>query len=241
MPKLKCAFVDDETFAIDLLTENIALIPDLVLVKSFTSPLKALTEISVADGIDILFLDIDMPELTGLDLANQLYTKVKYVIFVTAFVKYAFDAFEVRAYDYLLKPIEKLRFIATMQTILLKEQKKTAPATSNLLFVKSNLKGKFNTVKLSDIILIYIDGHKLYLVTHSEKFETTETIKKMEERLANDPRFLRVHLANIINIEKIKSIEGNTIEMPNGYKVPVSDRYKSELMSLVTKGLNSSG
>ncbi|RDC56174.1 DNA-binding response regulator [Pedobacter chinensis] len=235
MFKLKCAIVDDENFAIELLAEKMAILPDLQLVKTFTSPLKALAEISEADDIDILFLDIDMPELTGIDLAGKLQPRVKYIIFITAFAKYALDAFGVKAYDYLLKPIEKLRFIDTIQSIIEKEQKKIKSRTTDLIFVKSNLKGKYNMVKRSEIILIYIDGHKLFLITHTEKFETTETLKNIQERLAHDSRFLRVHQANIINIEKIINIEGNTIEMINSYKVPVSERYKPELMRLVTK------
>jgi DNA-binding LytR/AlgR family response regulator len=233
MQILKCAIVDDESFAIELLADKLKLFSNLDLVETFTNPELALLKIGEEDSIDILFLDIDMPGMTGLELGAKLRKRVKYLIFTTAFSNYALDAFGVKANDYLLKPIEQIRFIESIQSILSLERKRQSTNQSNLLFIKSNLKGKFLSVKLSEVSLIYVEGHKLIMISNDQRYETTESLKNIEARLSDDIRFLRVHNSNLINIEKIVKIEGNTIELIGRYKVPVSDRYKEKLMSVV--------
>ncbi|GGE51768.1 LytR/AlgR family response regulator transcription factor [Pedobacter psychrotolerans] len=230
MPILKCAIVDDESFAIELLSENIKLFLDLKLIKTFNDPIQALVNISKEDKIDILFLDIDMPELSGIELGQRLRDRVKYVIFTTAYSKYAIDAFRIKADDYLLKPIEKLRFIESMQSILAKECNLSSQKSRSLIFIKSNVKGKFISIKLNDITLVYVEGHKLFIVTQTQLHETSESLKNTVLKLSHDSRFLRVHNSNLINIERIVKIEGNTIEMEGNYKVPVSETYKKKLM-----------
>lgn len=239
MPTLKCAIVDDENFAIELLSDHIKLFPELTLVKTFTNPVSALLNIQQDDEIDILFLDIDMPEITGLDLAKKLRSHVKYIIFTTAFSKYALEAFGVKANDYILKPIDKKSFIESIQTIIVAETKKTSDRPTELLFVKSNIKGKFVSIRLGDIILIYVEGHKLFIVTAEQSYETSDSLKNIGVKLSKDTRFLKVHNSNIINLDKIIKIEGNTIEMAGKYKVPVSDNRKAQLLQAI--GIDSKG
>lgn len=236
MPKLKCTIVADESFAIELLSEKLKLFPDLHLVKTFTDPTVALLEIKMEDKIDILFLDIDMPGLTGLELGAKLRHKVKYLIFTTAFSKYAVEAFRMRVQDYLLKPIDKIRFIESMNTILSIEQSKLQLPDRELFFIKSNIKGKFVSVPLGEIILIYVEGHKLFIITSGQQYETSESLKNIESKLLKDTRFLRVHNSNMINLKKIVKIEGNTIEMEGKYTVPISETYKSKLMNVIGVG-----
>lgn len=233
---MNCAIVDDEVFSIELLADKIKLFPNLTLVKKFTDPTVALLEINDEDGIDILFLNISMPRLTGLELGAKLRQKVRYLIFTSNSSKYAIEAFDIRAHDYLLKPIKKTRFIICIQSILLIEQNKYKAPNTDLLFVKSNLKGKFISIKLNEVILIYVEGHKLFIITKNQVYETSESLKNIENRLSNVPKFLRVHNSNMINIEKIIKIEGNTIDMSGNYKVPVSESYKSTLMNVI--GIN---
>lgn len=233
MSVLKCVILDDETFAIELLADKIKLFPDLEIYKTYTSPMVALLEISEEDEIDILFLDIDMPGLTGIELGSKLRHKVKYLIFTTAFSKYAIDAFGIKAQDYLLKPIEEFRFIEAIQSILSLEKKHRVTPQRDLLFIKGTLKGKYLGLKLADLILIYVEGHKIFIKTEDNHYETTESLKNIESRLSNDSRFLRVHNSNIINVEKIVKIEGNTIEMVNEYKVPISENHKASLLSVI--------
>jgi len=232
MLTLKCAIVDDENFAIELLSDHIKLFQELNVVKSFTDPAEALVKITPEDRIDILFLDIDMPGLSGLELGMRLKSRVKYIIFTTAFSKYALEAFGVRAQDYLLKPIEKIKFIESIQEIL-ELEKRRLPVSKDLLFVKSNLKGKFVGIKISQVILIYIEGHRLFIVEKNQKYETTESLKNIEQRLSDNLNFLRIHNSNIVNLEKIIKIEGNTIELEGKYKVPISEKYKPKLINAI--------
>ena len=233
MLKLKCAIVDDESFAIELLSDHIKLFQELSLVKTFTSPVNALLEIKGDDKIDILFLDIDMPEITGLELATKLRSCVKYLIFTTAFSKYALQAFGVKANDYLLKPIDKKSFIESVQSIIVGESQKKLNRLGELLFIKSNVKGKFVSIKLVDIILMYVEGHKLFIITAEQRYETSESLKNIGDRLSEYTRFLKVHNSNIINLDKIIKLEGNTIEMEGRYKVPVSENRKAQLLQVI--------
>lgn len=239
MPTLKCAIVDDESFAIELLSDHIKLLPDLTLAKTFTNPVSALLSIQQSDEIDILFLDIDMPEITGLELAAKLRSRVKFLIFTTAFSKYALEAFGVKANDYLLKPIDKKSFIESIQAITAAESKKTRDRPTELLFVKSNVKGKFVSVILKDIIVIYVEGHKLFIVTADQQYETSDSLKNIGIKLSRDTRFLKVHNSNIINLDQIIKIEGNTIEMTGKYKVPVSENRKAQLLKAI--GIDNKG
>ena len=233
MLTLKCAIVDDESFAIDLLSDHIKLFPELSLVKTFTNPLTALLNIQRDDEIDILFLDIDMPEITGIELATRLRPHIKYLVFITAFSKYALEAFGVKANDYLLKPIEKKKFIDSMHSLLTLESKEKKNRSTELIFVKSNIKGKFVSIKIGEIILIYVEGHKLFIITTNQCYETSDSLKNIGKKLSAEIRFLKVHNSNIINIEKIIKVEGNTIEMEGKYKVPVSENHKGQLMQAI--------
>jgi two-component system LytT family response regulator len=233
MPILNCVIVDDEGYAIELLIEHINLFPELRVIKTFTDPTKALLEISIKDNIDILFLDIDMPTITGLELGRKLRDKTKFLIYTTAHSEYAIHAFGIKAQDYLLKPIDKVRFIDSIQSVFSSVQSTSKPQLPGLLFIKSKLKGKFLSVKLVEVILIYVEGHKLFIVTRGELYETAESLKNIEHKLQGDSRFMRVHNSNLVNLDKIIKIEGNTIEMEGKYKVPVSEFHKPKLLQII--------
>lgn len=236
---MKCVIVDDESFAIELLSKYINLFPELDLVNTFTNPIKALIELSNIEELDILFLDIDMPEISGIQLASKLRKNFRYIIFTTAFSKYAVNAFGVKAFDYLLKPIEKVRFFETIDAVLKQEKLQLITPNKNILIVKNNVKGKFTSIHLNELVLVYIVGHKLHLITTNGNFETTGTIKNIAEYLSKDSRFMRVHHANIINLEKISSIEGNQIYMNNKFVIPISERYKPLLIQFINENSSS--
>nr|WP_199158818.1 LytTR family DNA-binding domain-containing protein [Pedobacter sp. ASV2] len=237
--KLKCAIIDDEEFAIKLLIEHIEIIHDLIIFKTFTNPLIALANICDTDEIDILFLDIDMPSLSGIDLAAKLIHKVKHVIFTTAHTEYALQAFGVNACGYLLKPINPVRFIETVTRIINIERKNETnrQKNDNLFFIKGDLKGKFIGISPDEIILFYTNDHHINIETTSSQYKTSDTMKNIEERLKDDERFIRVHQSNIINTEKIVHVDGNTVFLINNWKVPVSEQYKKSLMTFISQKL----
>ncbi|MGQ7854385.1 LytR/AlgR family response regulator transcription factor [Pedobacter sp. WC2501] len=236
--KLKCAIIDDEAFAIKLLEEQLALIPNLSIHKIFTNPIKALVEISQEDEIDILFLDIDMPELSGIDLAAKLVGKVRFIIFTTAYSQYALEAFGVYAFDYLLKPIEPIKLIDSVNRVLQNyRQPQQYSLSKNIFFIKGEFKGKYIGIKSDDIILFYTKEHYIMIETTTGQYRTNESLRHIEEKLVNDERFIRVHQSNIINMEKIQHVDGNTIYLSNKWKVPVSDFYKKKFMELLSKNL----
>ncbi|WP_316805036.1 LytTR family DNA-binding domain-containing protein [Pedobacter nototheniae] len=237
---LKCVIIDDEDFAVKLLSEYIEMIQELVIIKTFTNPLTALAEITYADEIDILFLDIDMPGLSGIDLATVLTNKIKHLIFTTGHDQYALQAFAVNAEGYLLKPINPLRFIETVKRILNKEEKKidvVKKKKDNLFFIKGDVKGRFIGISPDEIILFYTNAHYITIETTSNQYQTNDTMKNIEERLKDDIRFIRVHQSNIINTEKIIQVDGNTVFLTNNWKVPVSEHYKKSFMNFISQKL----
>jgi len=236
--KYNCIIIDDEAFAIRLLSELISNIPYLHISKTYDDPLKALSELSLWNEVDILFLDIDMPELSGIQLASKLSNNVKNIVFTTAYPQYALEAFGVYATDYLLKPIEAVRFIESVNNIVGKyDNALPAEQESNLVFIKGDLKGKYIRLNPDEIILIYTNEHYLQIVTHSKEYRTNETLKNIMLKLKNDTRFIRIHQSNAINIEQIILVEGNTVLLKNNWKVPISEHYKKDFMSLINKKL----
>ncbi|RDC55379.1 DNA-binding response regulator [Pedobacter chinensis] len=241
---LSCIIVDDEAFSIELLSDRISSFKNLKIVKTFTNPLEALAEIGSATEIDILFIDIDMPDLSGLNLAEKVRHKVKYIIFTTAYPQFALEAFGVKAYDYLLKPIDNLKFIESIGRLitLANDSVSTANKKDDFIFIKGDLKGKYIKLMPEEIVLIYTRSHMVFIETTKGQFKTNDTIRNVESKLLpSDKRFLRVHQSNIINVDKILKIEGNTIYLDYKWEVPIGENYKKIVMEFVKEKLLNPG
>lgn len=241
---LKCIIVDDEAFSIELLSDRISFFKNLEVYKTFTNPLDALAEISTSEGIDILFIDIDMPELSGLNLAEKIRHKVRYIVFTTAYPQFALEAFGVKAYDYLLKPIDNLKFVESISrlTSLANEAVPGSTKNDDFIFIKGDLKGKYIKLRPENIVLIYTRSHMVFIETEQEQFKTNDTIRNMESQLLSaDKRFLRVHQSNIVNVDKILKIEGNTIYLEHKWEVPIGENYKKTVMEFVKDRLLNPG
>lgn len=236
-PNFKCIIIDDEIASIEALSNYINKMPTLDILGVYTNPLLALAEIKAEDEIDIALLDIDMPEISGIDLASKLEHKVKHIIFTTGHSKYALQAFGVHAFDYLLKPIRFSTFLDCVNAAMQVIQKKHSDNHTQQFFIKGDVKGRYLAVKAKDIILIYTQGHYAVIETEIAQFRTNETMKNIENRLLADGRFLRVHQSNIINIEKILSIDGNIIHLANTWTVSISESYKKSLINIVRRHL----
>jgi two-component system, LytTR family, response regulator len=236
---IRCLVVDDEPLALHILEDYISKMPFLTLVKATTNPIEAL-QLVQEGGIDLVFLDVQMPELTGIQFLRIANGKAK-VILTTAYSQYALEGYELDVIDYLLKPIAFDRFFKSVQkaqTIIQPSAKQEVKQeTSNpqndflsdFIFVKTE--HKIQKVYLNEIL--FIEGLKDYIsiFTPAERIITLQNMKKMEDALP-EKHFIRVHKSYIVSINKIDSIERSRIFI--GDKViPVGDTYRDEFFKIV--------
>lgn len=233
--KYSCIVIDDEPLGIELITDFVSQVPFLELKKIFRKPVEAMTYLQ-NNSIDLVFSDIEMPRLTGLDLLETL-ERQPYFIFITAHRHFAIDGFEKGAADYLIKPVRFERFLKAVNRV--KEQidvinKLTSRAIKNdRIFIKSE--SKFIKIMLSDIIYMEAQGNYLHIVTDAGTSQTLSTLKAMEEILHHS-NFFRIHRAFIVNTDRIQSLNGNIVQLSNGKIIPIASNKKELLYSLL--GLN---
>ena len=230
---INCIVVDDEPHAIEILDHYVKQTPHLHLVASFTNPIEAL-QLMGEQKIDLVFLDIQMPEVSGIDFIKAIQGKSK-VILTTAYSEFALEGYELAVVDYLLKPIRLARFLAAVQKVV--EQLNTASENSNpeddYIFVKTESKGKLLKINLADID--FIESMKNYVAIHRGQQKTLvyTSMKELEERLPKK-QFLRVHKSFIIPISRITGIEGNLVRLKNvTAEILIGENYKSELMEII--------
>lgn len=226
--KLNCLIVDDEPLAQDVLEAYLAEEPELNLVRKCSNALEAREALKNLD-VDLIFLDIQMPEISGIDFLKSLENPPM-VILTTAFPNYAVEGFNLDAVDYLLKPIPEDRFkkaIAKVKDLYLMRHPENSKNTEedDHIFVKADQK----LVKLKYDDIFYVEALADYVKIHTfeKRIITLQTMKKMEERLPSD-RFIRVHRSFIVGIGKIKSISGNKIELDQ-QQIPIGKNYKNSL------------
>jgi DNA-binding LytR/AlgR family response regulator len=229
---INCIIVDDEQHAIDILEHYIKQTPHLQLAGSFTNPIEALQLVGT-QKIDLVFLDIQMPELSGIDFIKTIQGKSK-VILTTAYSEFALEGYDLYVVDYLLKPIRLPRFLAAVQKAT-EQLGSTSPleAGDEYMFVKTESKGKLLKIDFADIDLV--ESMKNYMAIHrkGEKILVYTSMKELEERLPKK-QFLRVHKSFIIPIANITGIEGNLVRLKNiTIDVMIGDNYKAELMEII--------
>lgn len=230
-----CYVVDDEPHAIETLASYIEKAPGLELLGSSTNPLEALDLINTSIHPDITFLDVDMPQLSGLDLAGLISDRTA-VIFTTAFPDYALGAFEKNAADYLLKPISFERFLNSVKKVSGHLQAHIQDPANDHIFIKANIKGKVTRLNFTDIV--YVESIKNYVIIYAgeEKMITYLTMKELEAALPPE-KFFRVHKSFIVNAEKIKTVNGVNILLQNNIPVPLGQRYKTALQEYINAKL----
>ncbi len=235
---INCIIIDDEPLARKGLREYIADVDFLNLLGEYDNPLKATEMISHGD-VQLLFLDIQMPKITGLDFMKMLQKPVP-VIFTTAFPQYALDGFELNALDYLVKPISFDRFLKA--ALKAKEyyevrqknesDKIAADEKQDYFFIKADNK----LVKVSFNDILFIEALQNYVVVHTrgKKLITYLTFKSVEEYLPS-AQFIKVHKSFIVSASKIDSIDGNDIRIDQ-HHIPISRNLKEEVMERLLKG-----
>jgi two-component system, LytTR family, response regulator len=233
---LTCLIVEDEPLARNLLKEYVSKVSDLSLVDACSSPLAAL-EILRKHPVDILFLDIQMPEITGLSLLKILQKK-PFVILTTAYSQYALEGYELDVVDYLLKPITFERFLKAVDKVTqrihqpvhvaAKSEGNTKPQ-DDFVFVKDGT--KLVKVELADIL--YVEGLKDYVTIHTktQKVITLQRLKALEDQLPQD-RFIRIHHSYIIAVHAIDAIHKGEVKIGNAL-LPISESYRKSFREFV--------
>lgn len=232
---IRCVVIDDEPYARELLSEFITKVPNFKLEGAFSSALSALPVLS-KKNIDVLFLDIQMPDISGIDFLKTL-DKRPLVIFTTAFAEYALEGFELDVADYLLKPFDFSRFLKAVNKL---SHRLESPVTNtshgnhsakkDFIFVKDGTK----LVKVNLEEIQFIKGTREYvtIVTTSNKIMSLQAMKALEEELPEN--FIRVHNSFIVNITSIKSIAKNEIEIGDEI-IPVGITYKKSFFEKIRK------
>ena len=229
---MKCIIIDDEPLAIELLSDYVGKMPELELVGTYTNPIEALHSLE-KEPVDLVFLDIQMPELTGIQFMKITKGKTQFIL-TTAYENYALESYEYEVVDYLLKPITLDRFMVSLEKVKRKnsgteEQPIIQKTASNFMFVKSG--HKTQKVKFDDIL--YFEGLSDYVAIHSPEGKIL-TLEKMKHFAATLPaeRFVRVHKSFIISIEKIDFIERNRVVIGEKY-IPIGATYAEEFWKKV--------
>lgn len=235
---IKCLIIDDERLAREYLKNYISKIPQLELLGEFNSPLKAINLIKSGE-VDLLFLDIQMPDITGVDFLRTL-AQAPDVIFTTAYQEYALEGFNLNVTDYLLKPFSFERFLQAVNKVLDKPglvsrtdtvPEPLSPQTSvaeSYLTIRADR--RLYKINFSD--LNYIEGQKAYVTFHTVKGKITAlaSLKELEELLP-DNQFLRIHKSYIVATREIVSLEGNILEVGH-VKLPVGKMYKEKVLKV---------
>lgn len=232
--ELNCLIVDDEPLALDLMENYVKRTPFLHLVARCSNALEVL-HILREEAVDLIFLDIQMPELNGLELSRVIDSHIK-IIFTTAFEQYALEGFRVDALDYLLKPISYPEFLKAANKALhwfeMTRETQVSSVEEDCIFVKSDYK----LVKVELDKVCYIEGLKDYVKIYLEgvvsPIVSLISMKSLEEILPHS--FIRVHRSFIVNLNKITIIERNRIVFGKVY-IPVSDSSKDKFMEFLSK------
>ena len=237
---LNCVIIDDEPLAQELLKSYVEKTSFLNLLGVYSSAVQAMNELVNQEQVHLIFLDIQMPGISGLEFSKLVNTETR-IVFTTAFSQYALDSYKVNALDYLLKPISYTDFMQSVNKAMQWFELKTKNSQSvegfsssqDYIYVKSDY--KLIQVPLDNIL--YIEGLKDYVKIHLEGEQkailSLLSMKSMEEGLPSD-RFIRVHRSFIVQKRKIKVIDRGRIVFGKDY-IPVSESYKQELLSYINE------
>lgn len=233
-----CYVIDDEPDAIALLKEYIELTPDLTLIGQAQNPLEALPLLTGENAPDITFVDVDMRQLSGLELAGMvnLYTTV---VFTTAFPEYALQAFDREAFDFLLKPINYERFAKCIQKArrkIIRPAKIAAAPQDDFFTIKSEVKGRLVKIRFDEVIYMEGSANYIHIYTNDGKHTTYLTIKEIERHLPKTI-FARIHRSFIVNINFVKVIERAQVRLHNGESLMMGDQYKQAFLERMDERL----
>lgn len=232
MKTLRCLIVDDEAPAIRLLESYVKKVSFLELVDSTTNPIEAISIIEKED-LDLIFLDIQMPTITGIQLSKIVKDKIS-IIFTTAYPQFALESYELNAVDYLLKPFEFERFYQAILKVQPTQEAKPIPNNDNFIFIKTDGKNNFEKVYTNEIL--YIESLKNYVSIHlnDNQIITYSTLKHFETELSSK-NFVKIHKSFIVAIQHISKTDSLSVYLTNGKNLPIGDTYKKQFFEKINK------
>jgi len=229
---MNCVVIDDDKLSRKVVESYIDRTDYLNLIASYSSGIEAINEIKKNDPIDLIFLDVEMPEMSGMEFVNSLNTTPQ-IIIISAKEQYALEAFEYDVSDYLLKPISYSRFFKAVNKVNSRIQKKENEIIThekNEIFIKSNS----TLVRLNYDDILWVEALENYVVvnTFTDKYTIHFTMKAIEDKMPSN-RFTRIHRSYVVNLQKIEMIEDNSviISTDGGSKsIPIGKSYREKLM-----------
>jgi len=232
---ITCLLIDDEPLALDVLEGYVKSTPFLKLIARCTSAIAAI-ELMESEDIDLIFTDIQMPNLSGMEFSKLVLNKKAKIIFTTAFEDYALESYKVNAIDYLVKPIDYSEFFAAANKA--KQQILKTPISTKVIMQNNDyifVKSEYKLIKIDLNDLIYIEGLKDYVKYYTVQSEkpilSLKSMKSLEAELS-DKHFMRVHRSFMVNLKKITIIERNRIVFGEKY-IPVSEKYKEAFQAFL--------
>ena len=231
---MNCIIVDDDNLVRRILKDFVKKTESLTLLHSLSSAVEAVNVLKANENIDLIFLDIEMPEMTGIDFMNAL-NSLPQIIIISSKEKYAIHAFEYDVTDYLLKPFTYSRFCRAVGKALDRQEKSRIHARVDEIFIKH----KYSLMKLKYADILWVEAMENYVVIHTfdEKYTVHFTMRALEEKLPSK-QFLRVHRSFIVNVDSISSIEENIIRIKTRENpktnIPIGKSYKDNLLKKIT-------
>jgi len=230
-PTYSCYVIDDMPHSVQAMTNYVSRVPELSLIGSSTNPIEAIKEVSEGLTPDIILLDVEMPQISGIDLIDKL-PKESVIILITGHSKYALDGFEKDVVDFLLKPISFERFAKAVEKAkkhISSGFSRTNEQNAHYVFIRPL--GKMGTVKLKveDIVYIEVRDHTVSVITNNEEHTINSSLKDFQSTLPENFLF-RVHRSFLVNIEAIKSLKDNQVTMIGGKKIPLGITYRKDFL-----------
>ncbi|WP_407265508.1 LytR/AlgR family response regulator transcription factor [Tenacibaculum maritimum] len=230
--RISCIIIDDEPLAVKVIKNHLQELRQIVVIGTFTNPIEALSVLEV-EKIDVMFLDINISRMNGLEFLRSISVK-PYVIVTTAYREYAAESYDLNVLDYLVKPIPFPRFLkainkVTQQLYLTKNIVQNVGDQDSFIFLKVEKK----LVKVKYVNMLYIQSLKDYIKVYTEEgnYIVHKSLTNILEELPSQ-KFLRIHRSYIISLEKVKSIEGNSVEIGT-VRVPIGRKYISQAKQII--------
>lgn len=228
--RLTCYIVDDEHHSVKILRQYIEQTDGLELIGYATNPVTALNEVIRTDSPALTFLDVDMPELSGMEFAGlaKLHTEI---IFTTSFPEYAVEAFEKEAFDYLLKPVSYERFLKSIQKAkrAVSARKPTPPTEDDFFFISTETKGKMVKIAISDIVFVEAAQNYVQIHLHSGRIMAYLTMTEVTDFLSRY-KFSRIHHSFLINDKKIRTVEPGQVTLVNDKTISIGRAFKEPFL-----------